>query len=553
MLVKPPRILALLATLSAVSGTAFAAPAQEERNLNELRNTVVNLLQTLVERGIVTREQAEQMVKNAQDKASTDATAAAAQDAAEAGAVRVPYVPEIVREQIRKEVVAELAPQVTRQVIEQGQTEGWASSTMLPDWLRRVRLSGDVRVRGQSDLFAKENTDESITNVLNVNSAGGFTKAGVDAFLNTTQDRYRLRARMRLGLDAELGRGWAVGTRLTSGNLKDPVSTNQTLGNTGQRYQTDIDLAYVGWTGTSSSQRHTLTAMGGRIPNPWQSYDLVWDPDLTFEGVATSYRLGFTRDGRSSHYAFLTVGAFPIQEVERSKDDKWLYGGQLGLDWRFDNGGRARISAAYYYYDKIVGKLNELDSPLLDYTAPQFVQIGNTLFNIRNSSSDPNAALLALATNYHLLDAGFGIDLPVTSDYRVSIAGEFVKNLGYDETEVVQKLPQLPALAAASGQRLLDRTTGYLGEISFGSSVMAQPGAWRVALGYRYLEPDATLDAFADSDFHLGGTNARGYTATAEVSFSERVFARLRYLSTNEIVGLPYGVDVLQFDVNASF
>ena len=197
MLVKPPRILALLATLSAVSGTAFAAPAQEERNLNELRNTVVNLLQTLVERGIVTREQAEQMVKNAQDKASADATVAAAQDAAEAGAVRVPYVPEIVREQIRKEVVAELAPQVTKQVIEQGQTEGWASSTMLPDWLRRVRLSGDVRVRGQSDLFAKENTDESITNVLNVNAAGGFTKAGLDAFLNTTQDRYRLRARRR--------------------------------------------------------------------------------------------------------------------------------------------------------------------------------------------------------------------------------------------------------------------------------------------------------------------------------------------------------------------
>lgn len=549
MLLKPPRILALLATLSAVSGTAFAAPAQEERNLNELRNTVVNLLQTLVERGIVTRDQAEEMVRNAQDKAASDAAAAASKEASEADAVRVPYIPEMVREQIRKEVAAELAPEVTKQVIDQGQTEGWASSAFMPDWLRRVRWSGDVRVRGQSDLYAKDNLDQSYTNVANVNAAGSFTKAGLDAFLNTTQDRYRLRARLRLGVDAELGRGWVVGSRLTSGNLKDPVSTNQTLGNSGQRYQTDIDLAFLGWTGTTSNQRHTLTAMGGRIPNPWQSYDLVWDPDLTFEGVATSYRLGFTRDAKYSHYAFLTLGAFPIQEIERSKDDKWLYGGQLGLDWRFDNGARARLSAAYYYYDNIAGKLNDLDSTLLDYTAPQFMQSGNTLFNIRNSSSDPNAVLLALATNYHLFDAGLNLDLPITSDYKVSITGEYVTNLGYDKAEVLRKLPQLIDL----DPQLLDRRNGYLAEISFGSAAMARPGAWRVSLGYRYLESDATLDAFADSDFHLGGTNAKGYIATADVSFSERVFARLRYLSANEIVGLPYGVDVLQLDVNASF
>src|SRR5262245_29639044 len=95
---KSSRIFALLASLTALSAASAAAPSQEERNLSELRNTVVNLLQTLVERGIVTRDQAEQMVKNAQDKAATEAAATAAQDAAEADAVRVPYVPEIVKE-----------------------------------------------------------------------------------------------------------------------------------------------------------------------------------------------------------------------------------------------------------------------------------------------------------------------------------------------------------------------------------------------------------------------------------------------------------------------
>lgn len=545
MLAKSSRILALLATLPAVSGVAFAAQSQEERNLNELRNTVVNLLQTLVERGVMTREQAEQAVKNAQEKAAADAAAAAAQDAAEANAVRVPYVPEIVKEEIRKQVAAELAPQVTKQVIEQGQLEGWASSSMLPDWLHRVRWSGDIRVRGQSDLFASDNVPNGYLNFQAINDAGGINKAGLAAFANTTEDRYRLRGRVRLGLDAELGRGWSLGSRLTTGNLKDPVSTNQTLGNTGQRYQTDIDLGFVNWIGTSSDQRHTLSLTGGRLPNPWMSNELVWDPDLTFEGVASTYRMGFTRDARSSHFAFLTVGAFPIQEVELSKDDKWLYGGQLGLDWRFGDGGRARGAVAYYYYSNIVGKRNSLDSTLLDYTAPQFMQVGNTLFDIRNvsNSNSNDSNRFALATDYHLVDATFGLDFPLTSAYKLSLTGEYVKNIGYDRAQVL----------ANAGIDMKPNDVGYLGEVSFGRTLMAQPGAWRVAFGYRYLEADSTLDAFADSDFHLGGTNAKGYIITADVSFSERVFARLRYLSANEILGNTVGVDVLQLDLNAQF
>ena len=542
MPVKSSRILALLAMLPAISGVAVAAQSQEERNLNELRNTVVNLLQTLVERGVVTREQAEQMVRTAQEKAATDAAATAAQDAAEANAVRVPYVPEIVKEQIRKEVAAELAPQIAKQVVEQGQAEGWASSAMLPDWLRRVRWSGDFRLRSESDLFASDNVTNGYYNFQAVNDAGGIGKAGLSALANTTEDRYRLRGRARLGLDAELGRGWSVGMRLTTGNLKDPVSTNQTLGNTGQRYQTDIDLAYANWSGTSSSQRQTLSLIGGRMPDPWQSYDLVWDPDLTFEGVAANYRLGFTRDGRSTHYAFLTIGAFPIQEVELSKADKWLYGTQLGFDWRFDNGGRARAAVAYYYFNNIVGRRNELDSNLLDYTAPQFMQVGNTLFDIRNDQ-DNNTNRFALATNYHLLNAGFSVDLPVTSTYKLSLTGEYVKNVGYNRAQVL----------ANTGLDFKPRDVGYLGELSFGSSVMAQPGAWRIGFGYRYLEADSTLDAFADSDFHLGGTNAKGYIVSADVSLTERVFGRLRYLSANEIDGNMVGIDVLQLDLNAQF
>lgn len=541
MFAKSSAFLALLAVLPVVSAPAVAAQSQEERGLTELRNTVVNLLQALVERGVMTREQAEGLVKNAQDKAATEAAAVAAQDAAESNAVRVPYIPEIVKDEIRKQVTADLAPQVAKEVVEQSRQPGWANS-FLPDWLSRVRLSGDVRLREEGDLFGTDNTEFGYLDFNSVNAKGGINKAGLDAFANTTQDRYRMRARGRIGLDAELGSGWTAGARITTGNLMDPVSTNQTLGNTGARYQTGFDLLYAGWAGSTSNQRHSLSLVGGRIANPWQSHDLVWDPDLNFEGVAGTYRLGLTREAAASHVLFLTLGAFPIQEVELSKDDKWLYGSQLGLDWHFDNGSRAHMGAAYYYYRNIVGKRNQLDSTLLDYTAPQFLQTGNTLFDIRNDK-DNDTNLFALATNYHLLDGTIGFDFQLTPSYKISLNGEFVRNIGYDRALVLLN----------TGLDLKPRDSAYLAELAFGKTQLAQAGDWRVAVGYRYLEADSMLDAFADSDFHLGGTNARGYTLSADFAFTERVFARLRYLSANEIDGNQVGIDVLQLDLNTRF
>src|ERR1700693_3780811 len=75
--------------------------ADERQSLEELRNTVINLLQGLVDQGVITREKAEQMVKSAQEKAAADAAATAKSNE---GAVRVPYVPQIVKDEIAKQV-----------------------------------------------------------------------------------------------------------------------------------------------------------------------------------------------------------------------------------------------------------------------------------------------------------------------------------------------------------------------------------------------------------------------------------------------------------------
>jgi hypothetical protein len=71
--------------------------------------------------------------------------------------------------------------------------------------------------------------------------------------------------------------------------------------------------------------------------------------------------------------------------------------------------------------------------------------------------------------------------------------------------------------------------------------------------GYKYIQSDAVMDAFNDSDFGLGGTNLQGYIVGGNLAFSPKVWIRLRYLSADSIAGAPYRSDVFQFDLNGKF
>ncbi|GAC1660210.1 MAG: putative porin [Steroidobacteraceae bacterium] len=537
-----PCLAALLIGLAVVQ-PAIAQQSPEAQNLNELRNTVINLLQGLVERGVLTKEQAQAMVKAAQDKASTDAAAAAQQEKTEteAGAVRVPYVPQIVKDEIRRQVAADLAPQVTRQVVQEAKSEQWGVPAALPEWIRSVKLSGDVRVRGEGDVFAADNVRDTYLNFNAVNAAGGIARAGQAAFLNSNVNRYYLVGRLRLNLDADLSSGWGAGARLATGSLVNPDSTNQVLGQYGNRYQTDVDLAYITWGGQSSSGRQQLRFWGGKFPNPFLSTNIVWSTEVTFEGLALGYRLGL-RDGTDAPTVFATAGAIPVQEIALSQNDKWLYAGQLGLDVQPTPASHVRFGAAYYYYDHIHGTRNALNDNTLDYTAPVYLQKGNTLFDIRNDT-DPTTNLFALAADYHLLDAVVAADWYTAPGYRLNLTADYVRNVGYKQAAVANRV----------GFPVPPRVTGYQAEVSFGSDALDRSRAWRAFLAYKSIERDAVLDAFNDQDFHLGGTDAKGYLVGADLALTRNVWARLRYISANPIDGPPLGIDTWQLDLNARF
>lgn len=541
--------------------TCLPIHAGEKEDLLIIRNTVVNLLQQLVEQGVMSPEQAKQLVDSAKQSAETEVEELKKSQQVAEDTVRVQYVPEIVKEEIREQVRNELRAQVTEDVIKHAETNRWGIKDALPGWINRITLSGDIRVRADGEYYDDDNS------LLYIDASDN---DGSPTILDIQNDRERARIRMRLAAKAKVNNNIEAGIRLTSGNTTDPVSTNQTLGNTGSRYDVTIDRAYLKYTDMNDDGYEWLTLWGGRIPNPWFSTDLVWDSDLSFEGFAA--RLSHNFAGSDSLYdltesnkeIFLTMGAFPLEEFRASSNDPWLYGAQLGGSVVFSNQNSIKVGAAYYYYDDLaVDPAPAGSGTFFDFRAPDIIGQGNSLIGIQ----DPNSSslLLGYASDFELLGATTKIDLSTFAPYRLSITGEYFENIGYDRDEVNERL-------GFAGFDLKEATTAYQMRVDFGWPRIAVAGNWRLYGGYKYIERDALLATFTDSDFHGGGTDAEGYFMGFDYGLGQNAWLSVKWISADEIDGPEFrgidcdGVDLnnqpincqykydrIQFDVNAKF
>src|ERR1700728_1143988 len=310
--------------------------ADERQSLEELRNTVINLLQALVDQGVISRAKAEQMVKSAQEKAAANTAGA---EKADEGAVRVPYVPQIVKDEIAKQVAQEVKPDVVADVVKEAKTEKWGVPGALADWLTRTRISGSVTLREEDIFYGKDNISGPVLNPYfnwyAINTAGGIAKAGINAYENTTEDRARFRGRARFAVDSDLTDSISAGMRIATGNTSDLVSETQTLDGSAP-YQFGLDELFIRLDERTAQRFPWLSVVGGRFLNPYGTpTDLIFHKDLTFEGLAVTGRLGLGDGSAEQSHLFITVGAHPLQEIALSPDDKWLIGGQMGANLRW--------------------------------------------------------------------------------------------------------------------------------------------------------------------------------------------------------------------------
>jgi len=553
-----------------------AAQAQSEReSLESLRQTTLALIEALVASGTLPRDKADALLVDARKRADSALAAAsggkapgwgdaptaagAARPADPAGTVRVPYVPQVVRDQIRNEVREE--------VVARARIERWGVPNASAEWTDRISIEGDMRVRAQSDRPSAANPSPEAylvaalaTGTTRAPDLAAATSVGLPT-ASTQDNRDRLRLRARLAINAKVNDSVTAGLRLATGSTTDRVSTNQTLGQNFNRAQFLLDRAFIKLEPTDWA---SLSA--GRIANPWFSTDLVWNDNLNFEGLAAGFKLPAQLSSPNASWTpFATLGYFPVRESAPPRRGRSLMGAQVGAQWEASELTRFKFGLAQYVYSGFVGQVDtdydKVTGAGRSYGQYEYEaglrQRGNSLF-LTNSPLEiaagltPDKARWGLAMRYRPLTLTAAAEFSHFAPVFVGLSGELVRNQAFDLNEAYHRLGFYFTGARAYGVGM---------RATVGAQQVRNAGQWQASLGYRWLGSDAVPDAFVDSDLGLGGTNVRGVTASLQYGLARDSNLAVRFLSGHTIASPTinylnndrYSVDSLQVDLNVRF
>jgi hypothetical protein len=569
-------------------------------------SVVVNLINKLVERGALTKADAADLVKSAEQEAqmaqaqaqtlAETQAAVAAQSALPPLApdqeeVRVTYIPEAVKEEIRTQIRSE--------VLSQARTEGWSSPTTdrRLEWAQRIKMFGDMRMRQEMLMYpaGNDNLTGAFPNFNAINTGAPFdltNAAGtLPPQLNVDRNRDRTRLRLRLGFDVDLEDGFTAGIRLASGGNNSPVSTNQTLGSTNgntqggnfSKYEMWLDRAFMKYEADLTTHSHLMVELG-RFQNPFfNNSQIIWDEDVNLDGIAFSVTNSWNQDLSS----FFTAGAFPVFNTalnspdnstsKATSNDKYLLAAQFGVQFKITDDIEVKSGIAYYHWESIEGRFSSPFVPAsandagdTDDSRPLFAQKGNTYRPIRNITATPGAApggnlggtinqfqYFGLATKFRQLAWNGRVDFNHWEPMQVSLMADVVKNFGLDRAamnDFARLDPVVNNRAGGAGAWDGGDLAWYIG-MNFGKPVALfdKRGDWALNIGYRHVESDAVVDGFAESRFGNGGSNMEGYTIQGLYALSKRTWTRLAYMSANQIAGPPLQTDVFLIEFLSRF
>ncbi len=348
--------------------------------------------------------------------------------------------------------------------------------------INNLKLNGDFRYRFEDIHF-----DPQTFNTIGVR--GPLSKA--DQTKNRIRHRLRLRAGFEWTINDEVTVGGRLATSMNGGasNSGDPISYNQTLTDAFSKKGVYLDAAYFDY---HPSRVPGLKVMGGKMNNPFYvpgKTQMVWDQDLTPEGVAVSYTNTMESSPTGPVYREVplelaaTAGYFLVQE--RSIDiETQLLGVQGTAKYNFeaDGGTSVLVGASYYDYGHIKG-------------FPPLYDPANTFGNALSLAVLGGSAFYA--DDFNIVEGFTEFTIPVF-ERPLLLYGDVAYNTApidknYDENN--------SGLAWALGA-------------SYGRCVT--PHSWSVRYEYRDVARDAVVGAFTDSDFGGGGTNSKGHILGAD-------------------------------------
>jgi hypothetical protein len=549
------------AVLIAVAGNPALAqmpnisPEQERQSLEVLRNTTRNLIDALVESGVLSRAKADQLIREAEQKAASQVASGQGAPQVPAGTppVRVQYVPETVKNEIRE--------QIRQEVLAQAQEEHWANPNVVPGWVDKVAVHGEILVRDQFDNYASDNTrpEDYVTGASttyltrNANLANNGLSSG-----NTTYDQNRMRLRARLGFDIKASADTSAELRIVSGGSNARNSEMQTMGDGFDKYSLWIDRAGIDYKPLSY-----MDIKAGKMANPWVTSDLVWDDNVNFDGVAVSLKPALDE----GFAPFITMGYFPLSTSNMPvlNSGRTLYGAQIGAATNFSVVTRARVALGYYDFHNLEGRQESDDcydvnlsaSTCNTYANTEYPSAwrnqGNTLVRLNAPSDSSSTSIWGLASKFRPLHLNFQIDSAPFDPIHLVFTADYVKNTAFNKAEIFRR----------TGADMADgKSSGYQLRFLVGAPTIKRQDEWNTSMTFRSLGSDAVPDAWADSSIGFGGTNVRGFILGGAYGIQDNTTLSLRYLSGRSIdspVTANYDssaklrVDTWQLDMNVRF
>lgn len=361
----------------------------------------------------------------------------------------------------------------------------------LPSWTDSLTLKGDFRYRFESI------GDDS------KRDAGG-----------DTYTRQRDRIRARLGAEANVNDRVKAGLELSTGRT-DPVSGNQSLGDGFGKEEFRLSLAYLEYD-VLGDLPGDLRLLAGKMKNPFLTFpdDLVWDSDLTPEGLAFRGSFG------EGPFSLLANGGYFWVEERSSEDDLMLLAAQAALRVRFAPKVRLTVGASYYGYQNIQG------TDVVDWEDNDNAYGNSTV----DGSPDGDGFHKAWAADFSPM-VGFAMFDMQVADRPLVVYAQMLRNPDADAFD-----------------------QGHLLGVSYGKA--KEPGTWEIGYSYAELEKDATLGMFTDSDRWGGGTDGKGHKVYGKVQLMKRLQAAVTYFANDKKISDPAKTsdyERLQIDLVASF
>ena len=322
------------------------------------------------------------------------------------------------------------------------------------------------------------------------------------------------KVRYRLGIDAQLNNKVKVGAGITTGGL-NPRSSFAVFENSFERKELNLDYAYGEWKAATWA-----SVIMGKYPSDqylWHPTDMAWDPDLKPEGASAHLEKSII-DGHVK--GFVNGGVMVIDEAFNRQDDPTMYYVQPGV--RFEQGPfDAQFSVQRFAF-------NSVNSPSIALDHSSCSNSGLT------PNGDPNVdscgAGSKLQLEYDSGGAGAEIGYKFMDSKRFAVFGEYVKNLATSVNDV----------GWAAGGRV-------------GSIKVEKFGDWQLLYQYTYLQRDAVLDIFPNSDRYNGETNIRGIKGALDFGLWSNIKVGLSFYNDDRIKDAKARKTTLLSDVTYSF